>query len=214
VSASAFYAYVGNDPTDRTDPSGLCGEGKRVDGCLVTAKLPANPKSGTPELNPSDAAAINSHAIAGDGSSRQADFRNVSLADLGKSLQKLAGQKGSALSNAIAAANGDKSKLAGIHMTGVKAGGGFDGNTGDQKGGIGRFSVQIDGTVSIDKNGGWHMQALVTGEIDRQDYPADSGRTGMASAGTWAFRQLQAIDGGKDYDMSFHGGQIIDVVPK
>lgn len=69
----------------------------------------------------------------------------------------------------------------------------------------------MTGQVSIDSDGNWELNASVTGELDRQDYPADPNRTGLASALTaWAAEQQQQ-HGGQDYDITFYGSQEINV---
>lgn len=154
---------------------------------------------------------INGHAISGDGSPRESDFRRVDLRDLGSSLQNLASDPGSGLGTAIEEARQTGSPVD-VNLTEVRAGGGFDGRTTvSQKGGIGRFSVTVTGQVSIDSDGNWELNASVTGELDRQDYPADPNRTGLASDLTaWGAEQQQQ-NGGQDFDITFYGSQEINV---
>ncbi len=206
-----LYAYVGNNPLNMTDPSGMCGQFRRVSGCRVTGKTRGADNPNIRNIDPAAAGVINAHAIMGDGSPREADFRQVNLADLGGSLQTLAADPSSALGGAIDAARQTGAPVD-VNMTEVNAGGGFDGNTGTyQKGGIGRFSVTVTGQVSIDSDGNWNLDASVTGELDRQDYPADPNRTGLASELTaWAADQQQQ-HGGQDYDITFFGSQEINV---
>lgn len=207
-----FYAYIKNDPLNGTDPSGRCGEVQPVDGCVVTAKIPEQPSSSAGKINPGSLAEVNGHAIGGDGSKRNADFTRVKITDLGKSLQKIAVQSGSTLNKAIAE-SAIKGGPVSVKMTGVKAGGGFDGKTPlSQKGAIGRFSVSVSGVVSAGSNGGFNMNASVRGETDIQDYPADSARTGTASGLTEFGGAAQSFFGGQDYNIDFFGAQEINMV--
>lgn len=204
-----LYAYVANDPVNGTDPTGLCGDnGRLIAGCTVFKDDPGEIPSGMTEVAPNSVSGVNGHAIFGDGSPRAVDFTKVDLSDLGSSLQTLAGQEGQ-LHDAIstAMASGEPQ---GVHLTGVRAGGGFEGQTSlGQKAGIGRFSVQIDGTVRPNGNGQWFLDGRVRGEVDRQDYPSDSRRTGIGPAGNTLGDNLQRAFGGQNYDAIFYGSQRI-----
>jgi hypothetical protein len=184
-------------------------EGTGKDGCTITGTT-----SGTitgSEIDPASPSAVNGHAMAGDGTSRQANFANVDLSDLGASIQKYANASGSQLANAISSA-GSSGNPEAITITGLKAGGGFDGDTSlSQKGGIGRFSVAIVGTVTSDAKGNWSMSGSVTGEIDAQDYPVDPARTATAGALTRFGAGVQSVLGGKNYSVNFVGSQTIKV---
>ena len=204
-----LYAYVGNDPFNRRDPSGMCEVGRPdAYGCEVTAKTSEAPAIGIKDINPQSPSDVNGHAQTGDGSPREADFTSVSLADLGKTLNRLATDNASTLGAAIAEASAT-GKPVGFYMDEIRAGGGMDGKTPlDQKGGIGRFSVTVSGTVEADKAGKFQMSATVRGEVDRQDYPA-SNRNLVGEALTAVGRLQQWIGGGKDYDIFFRGMQTI-----
>jgi RHS repeat-associated protein len=168
-----LYAYVGLEPGNGTDPTGMC-RAVMFNGCQVTAKTAGVPASGIPQIRPSDFRGINGHAITGDGTPRQVDFRTVDLSDLGGSIQNLAGEKGSSLANAIkqAAVSG---RSVPITISGLNSGGGIGGNTSiAQQGGIGRFAVDVSGQVRVNANGGWVLRGTVTGIVDRQDYPASN----------------------------------------
>lgn len=162
------------------------------------------------EVAPNSVIGVNGHAIFGDGTARAADFTKVDLSDLGGSLQKLATQPGQ-LNNAIvnALASGDPQY---VNLTKVIAGGGFDGLTSlSQQAGIGRFSVQISGTVLPDMDGQWSMIGSVTGEEDLQDCPPDARRTGIGPAGNALGANLQRLFGGEKYSLYFYGTQNIEI---
>lgn len=204
-----LYAYVGNDPVNGRDPTGMCGEnGRIIAGCTVFPDNPGKIPSGMAEVAPDSISGVNGHAIAGDGSPRGVDFTNVDLSDLGASVQTLATQDGQlrdAISRALASGKPQE-----VHLTGVRAGGGFEGRTSPgQKAGIGRFSVQIDGTVRPNGDGQWFLEGRVRGEVDRQDYPTDSRRTGIGPAGNALGDNLQRAFGGRNYDIRFYGSQKI-----
>jgi RHS repeat-associated protein len=211
-----WYSYAGNDPTNKVDPSGLCGEsvavggdGKRVDGCIVTSKVQGSTKGA--QIDPGNPAPVNGHAMFGDGSDRTADFTKVELTDVGKSLQHLASQKGSGLEKAIekAAKSGDP---VAIIITHLNAGGGYNGNTSFlQKNAVGRFDVTVEGSVTADSKGNWHMSAVVTGEDNRQAYGYDKNRTPLATVVTAIGQAIQDVGRGKNYNMSFSGYQTIDI---
>ena len=204
-----LYAYVGDDPVNQVDPSGLCGEGERIDGCEVVAKTAGVDNQQIENIAPNDVAGINGHAIAGDGTPREVDFTEVNLGDLGNSLQTLAGQQGSGLNTAINdAANTGETQV--ITITGVRAGGGQGGNTGAQVGGIGRFAVNISGLVMSNGNT-WTMAAQVTGVPDRQDYPHDESRGAIAGAVNDLFGTLQQKVGGHDFNITFFGSKSIRI---
>ncbi len=203
------YAYVNNNPYKYVDPSGMCAEGTGKDGCTITGKTSGN-ISGT-EIDPTSPSAVNGHAMAGDGTSRQADFASVDLSDLGASIQKFANTSGTQLADAISAA-GASGNPESVNITGLKAGGGFGGDTSiSQQGAIGRFSVSITGQVTSDGKGNWGLVGSVSGEADMQDYPYDPARTGAASALTRFGAGVQSVFGGKDYTINFAGSQTINV---
>jgi RHS repeat-associated protein len=204
-----LYTYVGNDPVNGTDPTGLCGyNGASVSGCQVTSVTPGSFPQGSTTIDPASPSQVNGHARYGDGSPRYADFSKVNLGDLGASLKKFAQINGSTLNAAIAQSR-DTGYPVPIRMTGVNAGGGIGGNTPiGQQGGIGRFAVSIDGTVSADRNGAYTFNGTVMGETDKQDYPA-SNRGFIGEALTAYGRFRQQLGGGKDYIINFVGSQTI-----
>jgi len=211
-----LYAYVGNDPINMVDPTGMCGTEDRVDGCIVTGSISAG-SSDNPNIQntrPDDVKGINGHAISGDGSPRESNFTDVDLSDLGGSLQKLAGTQGSALNDAIGQAAESGGSVP-ISLDGVIASKGFRGNTSTgQKRGIGRFSVDVNGSVIAQTGEGgisFNIVGAVSGELDRQDYPADSSRSPFARAATTYGRTRQRISGGQDYNITFFNHQTIDV---
>ena len=136
------------------------------------------------------------------------DFAQVDLSDLGGTLQTLAGSRGNRLNDAIGEARRTGGAVR-IHMDEVIAGGGIGGRTSiGQQGGIGRFSVTIDGTVRSTRDGRWTLDGSVTGETDRQDYPSgDRNWVGERLTDYGRFRQW--MGGGQDYDLIFRGSQNI-----
>jgi len=207
-----LYAYVANDPINGVDSTGLCGEGlynsKR--GCRITAQYRTSPPPGAVQINPASPAAINGHAINGDGSDRWADFTTVSIAGVSGSLARYAAQDGSPLNEAIkrAARTGDSQHG---NITGLDAGGDIGGRTPvSQQLGIGRFAVDIAYEVTAQRNGSYTLRGIVTGVTDRQDYPA-SDRGAAGETGTAVLGRLQRSRGGKDYDVHFYGAQEIDL---
>jgi RHS repeat-associated protein len=204
-----LYAYVGNDPLNNVDPTGLCGDGERIDGCEVVAKTAGTDNQGIENIAPNDVVGINGHAVAGDGTPREVDFTKVNLGDLGNSLQTLAGQQGSNLNTAINEA-ADSGETQEITITGVRAGGGQGGNTGAQIGGIGRFAVNISGLI-VSSGNTWTMAAQVTGIPDRQDYPHDERRGAIAGAVNDLLGTLQQKVGGHDFNVTFFGSQSIRI---
>ena len=201
-----LYAYVGNDPMGRVDPSGACGDGKEIDGCRVVVRTSVQDTS-RPQIDPQDPDAINSHALSGDGSDRNVDFASVSLADLGGSLQKIAADSGSTLGKAISE-SAESGSAVPISMDNVRAGGQLGGNTpSSQQLGIGRFSVEMTGGVKATENG-WVMVADVRGEPDVQDY-SSSNRGAFGEVITAGGRAAQAVAGGSDYTTHFQGEQRI-----
>lgn len=204
-----LYGYVGNDPVNMMDPTGTCGTGRRVWNCIVTGKQPGTGFR-SPQVRPDDYGAINNHARYGNGSPREVDFARVDLSDLGGSLQTLAGTAGTTLNARIQEAR-TSGKPVSIRMTDIIAGGGIGGRTSTaQQGGIGRFSVTMDGTVRATQDGRWTMDARVTGEPDRQDYPS-SNRNPVGEALTAYGRFRQWMGGGQDYDIFFRGSQNINI---
>ena len=163
-----------------------------------------------PNLRPDDMWEINRHALFGDGSPRQVDFRKVDLSDLGPGIQKIAADSKSRLYAAIGEAI-QTGKPVPLSMTGVNAGGGQGGKTGFQVGGIGRFSVVTNGEVIPTGNRGWTYRAAVTGEPDDQDYPRDTRRGSIAGPVNDAFGKVQSWVGGEPYRITFFGDQKIEV---
>lgn len=201
--------------TERNDILGTQREAFQ-DGCIVTGSVSAG-SSDNPNIQntrPDDVEGINGHAISGDGSPRESNFTDVDLSDLGGSLQTLAGTKGSALNTAIneAAANGGSVP---VSMDEVIASRGFRGKTStEQKRGIGRFSVAVNGSViaQTGKEGtSFNFVGAASGELDSQDYGADSSRSLFARGATTYGRTRQRISGGQDYNITFFNHQTIDV---
>ena len=203
------YAYANNNPYKYVDPTGMCSEGTAKDGCLVTGKT-SGVITGA-EVDPQSPSEVNGHAMAGNGTNRQADFAKVDLADLGASIQNLASDPNSSLAAAInsAATSGNPEA---INVTGLKAGGSMSGDTPlGQKGAIGRFSVALSGTITSDSSGNWTMNATVIGEPDKQDYPYDANRGGVGNALTGFGKGVQKVFGGQNYTINFVGSQSIIV---
>jgi RHS repeat-associated protein len=205
-----LYAYVGDDPIDRVDPSGTCMNGLQGANmhCMVIGSHAGN-LQGKAAIDPQSPSAVNAHAMGGDGTARYADFSKVSIADLSGSLHKLAGQKGSQLANKIdeAVKTGEAQS---VHLTGVNAGGGIGGSTPiGQQGAIGRFAVDVNGTVIFNsKTGMATLTATVTGRPDVQDYPASN--RNVVGEGLTAFgRSAQSLGGGANYTIYFRGDQQI-----
>jgi uncharacterized protein RhaS with RHS repeats len=203
-----LYEYVGLEPGNGTDPTGMCRR-LMFNGCVVTGGSSGQPNSGVPVVRPDDARAINGHAVRGDGSPRQSDFRAVDISDLGGSIQTMANDRGSQLHSAIARA-ARTGRAVEVNITDI-GGGGFGGATSQaQKGGIGRFSVDVAGQVRVNGRGGWVLTGTVTGRPDRQDYPNDARRGAIANGATNALGTMQGILGGQDYDLTFFGSQTIE----
>ena len=203
-----LYSYTYNNPVNYTDPTGMCTEDGK-DGCTIVSKQQGiNLKNPIDPVSPLE---VNGHAMAGDGTDREADFSKVHLNDLGASIQKFAKNPKGSLNKAIDQA-GESGKPVDISISGLRAGGGFEGDTPiSQKGAIGRFAVNVEGKVTTDKDGIWNLTATVRGKTDEQDYPKDSSRPPIASAltsfGAWVQKKL----GGDNYDISFKGSQDIQV---
>ena len=214
-----LYMYVGLDPANLTDPTGQCGTvrtilgltfGGPIDGCVVTRRIAGRDNSGIRNIAPDDIPGINGHAIFGDGSPREVDFTRVSLNDLGGNLQRFAGQAGTTLNSAIAQAR-ETGEPVQVNIRNISAGGGQGGRTGHgQIGGIGRFAVNVSGTVTADGNS-WSMSATVTGVPDTQDYPHDDRRGNIAGPVNDAFGRAQKSAGGKNYTVTFYGAQNIRI---
>jgi hypothetical protein len=84
-----------------------------------------------------------------------------------------------------------------------------------QKGGIGRFAVNITGSVTAktgEKGIDFQFVGDVTGVTDRQDFPADSRRTPTAALGTALFGTAQNKLGGNDFNIIFFNTQTIDLI--
>jgi hypothetical protein len=171
-----------------------------------------NPR--TPNLAPDDILGINGHAWVGDGTARDVDFRKVSLADLGPSLNKLAAEDGSRLNQAIKQAAATGSPVPWNGITDLRAGGGILGRTPmAQQFGIGRFSVAGSGVVTAD-NDFWNLDATLSGKHEKQDYPYDKTRGPIGTAFTDLGLGLQHLLGGEDYEANFLGSQHIKTTGK
>lgn len=161
-------------------------------------------------IAPDDIIGIDRHAIFGDRSAREVDFTKVSLGDPGGSLQRFAAQDGTSLNSAIAQAR-ESGEPVHINIRNIRAGGGQGGRTGNgQIGGIGRFAVNVSGTVTADGTS-WSMSATVTGVPDRQDYPPDDRRGSIAGPVNDVFGAAQRAAGGQDYTITFTGSQRIRI---
>lgn len=207
-----MYVYVGNDPLNKTDPSGTCGVEKPIDGCQVLDKLPGPDDPNIRNVAPNDVIRINGKAITNSsGAPSESDFTKVDLSDLGNTLQTLADDPTSQLGQARIAANAPNATgPVPVNMTEVVAGGQFFGKTPfSQQAGIGRFSVNVEGVVYGNGNGGWTLHGTVRGELDEQDYPVDFRRNPAATIATGVGAGLQAGLGGSNYPITFFGRQRI-----
>jgi len=178
-------------------------------GLVVTGKDPGQDNPNLRNIHPANPFAINGHAVVGDGSPREADFRDVSLDDLGGSLRKEALIKGSPFGLAIAQAarTGAPVPVAISDIVGgrtvFRSGAPFA-----QQVGIGRFSTDVFGKVEVDGEN-WRLQADVTGRPDEQDYPPDPRRSAAAEWGTRTLGDFQQQLGGQNYGITFFGKQRI-----
>jgi YD repeat-containing protein len=178
----------------------------------TTSYNPGRDNPNIPNIDPSDPIAVNGHAWNGDGSAREADFRQVSLAGMGPSIEDLARQRGSSLNLAIqqAAATGQPVP---INITGLAADASpmFTGAapTGQQEA-LGRFQVNVSGTVSA-SGGLWSMDANVTGVTNLQAYTFDMTRGPVGIVANAVGGLGQMLGGGKNYYLSFFGSQTIHV---
>lgn len=206
-----LYAYVGNDPVNGTDPTGTCGWHNNVNNtCRVVATHPETPPKGAKLIDPQSPSAVNGHAMFGNGSRRYADFTKVDISGVGGRLIRFARQDGSQLNTAIRRAM-ETGKPQGGRITELDANGGVGGPTSlKQQAAIGRFSVTVDFTVNAKKNGIFTLRAMVSGEPDKQDYPA-SDRNTAGEAATAVGEQIQDLGGGKDYWIYFIGSQEIEL---
>lgn len=207
-----LYAYVGSDPMNQLDPAGMCGWvilgfSRPIDGCVVTGRIAGRNDPSVPDIDPGNMIAVNRHAVYGNGSLREVDFRKVNLGDLGGSLQRFAAESGSGLNAAIRRAR-ETGEPQAVSITALDAGGGEGGNTGSQVGGIGRFAVDVRGTVTVD-GGQWTLTATVTGVAEEQDYPPDGRRGRIAGRVNDALGREQRRAGGHDYWVRFYGAQRI-----
>lgn len=204
-----YYGLKAPPPMAREQRLDLRTQQYGRDGMLVVGKEGGidNPK--VPNVRPDNAFEINRHAMFGDGSPREIDFRQVSLNDLGGSLQKIARDPTSELHGYIqqAARTGQPVRVkinevvAGKTVLKSKAPLG-------QQGGIGRFSVGIEGIVRANGSD-WSLEGSVTGEEDKQDYPGNKRRSGAGELGTKRFGEVQRLSGGKDYVTPFFGNKNI-----
>ncbi len=201
-----LYAYVGNDPVNNIDPTGLCTSSTR---CRVVAKHPTSPPRNATTINPQSPIAVNGHAISGNGSTRHADFTKVDISEVGGSLRKYARQEGSPLNTAIRTAI-ETGETQGLSISSLNAGGGIGGTTNvAQQGAIGRFAVDLNVSITADSHGAYTIRALVSGVTDRQDYPP-SDRNILGEGLTTLGREVQEAAGGRDYDIVFYGEQEIE----
>lgn len=185
----------------------MCGDGEEKDGCTVTKKTKGVDDPDVANVAPDDVSGINSVAIAGDGRPLESDFTLVDLSGLGKSIQNFANKTGTQLNDAILDAylSGDTTY---VDISELNARGQIGGDTSAaQQFAIGRFSVDVVGTVDIE-GGQWVLRAGVYGVDDRQDYPA-SNRNPFGEFQTARGRALQKQYGGQDYNLSFYGHQTI-----
>jgi RHS repeat-associated protein len=203
-----LYAYVGLEPGNAVDPTGMCGDvGKpAIDGCEVTKKTGGYDDHGIENLKPNNTAGVNGHAISGDGSPREGQFGDYRLDDLGGALRTEAQNPSSSLAGAIASATETGRPTAFTTQVGVGA---LDGKAPlAQQLGVGRIEVVVSGTLQSTQNG-VTFSATVRGITDSQDYQSDSTRNPAGSALTAAGAALQKADGGSDYKYYFRGSQSI-----
>ncbi len=220
-----LYAYVGSDPVNATDPSGMCGKVDQIDGCLIIARndYPKDDPS-VKNIDSNDWTTINERAMFVNtqipsgtnapplvwGTPREADLTETDLSDLGGRIQKYAGDKSGRLHALIMESANNNSIPIALIITNLSAGGGGDDTKTSytHQGGVGRFAVNIDGHVYgyQHKLGAPIIFALtgtVTGVKDLQDYPHDSDRKKTASLINDTFGAIQKVTGGQRYFVYF-----------
>ena len=163
-------------------------------------------------VDPDDFHSVNGHAIRGDGSPRDVDFSKVEIKDLGGSIQSIAADAKSSIQRA-ARESMTTGMPVGVRLTDVIATKNMlsSKNSIAQQGAIGRFGVNIDGELSVDKDGNITLIGRVTGISDKQDCVFDQNRNAIGAMLTEIGRIYQKVEGGKDYDIKFGGNQIIRV---
>lgn len=197
------YAYSANDPVNAKDPSGNCSHMSGQDGCVIVGENKHSTLRANSWINPKSILAINLSALFGNGQDRTADFTQVRIWDLGASIQTMSKHPNFTLFEAIQKAR-ETNEQVDVYIPGIVSGN-LGGKNGNRQGlAIGRFVLNIEGSVSIDDNGNWKLEGNVYADPDVQDYP-QSDRSNLAEFGTRILGNLQNTFGGKDYTVTFEG---------
>lgn len=205
-----LYGYVGNDPINLVDQSGMCGAYPfPVGQCTVNSVVHGQIPRGVSEIQPDALWGVNAHAVAGDGTPRAVDFAKVNISDIGPALQQLALEKGSSLYNAIKAAQ-QTGQPQHFKTTDIINGSAFGHTSFQTQGGVGRIPITVEGSVAIDSKGLWNLKGTAVGPRgDMQDYPDDARRGLFANGVNNALGGMQGVFGGSNYNVLFFGSQNI-----
>jgi len=201
------YTYVGNDPVNNTDPTGRCGEGKTIDGCIITRRNSGKSdgrRNSKLKLIKSSTGLIR-HSLGGKQQSAQFDISRKprSIKGAGARIQSSAsgGDAGSfAKAIATAASTGDPqfidSTLGGL-QTGVI--------------GVGQANFTIQGNISVD-GGEWTFNGTITGTSESFDFNSKAGgeRAAGSEGATRIGGGLEKAGLASSYQVDYLGG--FDVV--
>ena len=188
VDGPNVYAYVGNNPWNAVDPSGMCGSTagdaqSRRDQCTGNWGRPSSPASaGQAGSARSGEIAIQDHYHAGSGEPYTVDPQTMQMGsaiDIGSQIQTSIAGGAMASPYEEALASGEPVP---VRWDSRRFSPGLIGSEGPAGRSVGRFGGVMQGVMTVNESGDWTVTGTITIRSDIYSWALDAGLSGAIGA--------------------------------